>query len=134
MKAIIQTHGITKQYGNAVVLDRDNSLSDNWQQHTNTALYGIHQLFVTVTAFVLLYYMLSCLYTDRKDRSILFWKSMPVSENRNVAVKFITAVLVVPIVATLISWLTQICYLVLATVLVSRIGGYRDGNSSSPAF
>jgi len=85
-------------------------------------LFGIHQLFLVITAFVLLFYLLSCLYADRKDRSVLFWKSMPVTENRNVAVKLIIAALVVPVVVTLISWLVQVCYLILAIIFVYRIG------------
>ena len=101
--------------------DWDSTYGD--RQHDIAAtLYGIQQLFLAITAFVLLFYLLSCLYADRKDRSIMFWKSMPVSENRNVAVKYITAALVVPVVFTLISWLFQLCYLLLATVFVYRIG------------
>ena len=85
-------------------------------------MYGIQHLFLTITAFVLLFYALNCLYADRKDRSILFWKSMPVSEIRNVTVKFIITVLAVPVVVTLISWLVQLFYLLLATIFVYRIG------------
>ena len=101
--------------------DLNVSMSGNGFQAGNPSLYGIHQLFLTVIAFVLMFYMISSLYDDRKDRSVLFWKSMPVSETRNVAVKYIIS-LAVPIVVTLISWLAQICYLILAMVFVYRIG------------
>ena len=101
--------------------DLNDSMEANGFQAGNASLYGIHQLFLTITAFVLMFYMVSSLYADRKDRSVLFWKSMPVSETRNVAVKYITS-LAVPIVVTLISWLAQICYLILATILIYRIG------------
>jgi ABC-2 type transport system permease protein len=46
-----------------------------------------------ITCFV---YLLDCLYSERKDRSILFWKSMPVSDANTVLVKFTVAMVIVP--------------------------------------
>jgi ABC-2 type transport system permease protein len=46
-----------------------------------------------VTAAV---YLLDCLYAERKDRSILFWKSLPVSDRDSVLAKFGVAMLAVP--------------------------------------
>jgi len=34
-----------------------------------------------VMLIVLVFYLLDCLYAERKDRSILFWKSLPVSDD-----------------------------------------------------
>jgi ABC-2 type transport system permease protein len=42
-------------------------------------------------------YLLDCLYAERKDRSILFWKSLPVSDARTVLVKYAVAMLIVPL-------------------------------------
>jgi ABC-2 type transport system permease protein len=47
-----------------------------------------------ITCFV---YLLDCLYSERKDRSILFWKSMPVSDASTVLVKFAVAMVIVPV-------------------------------------
>ena len=44
------------------------------------------------------WYLLDCLYADRKDRSVLFWKSMPVSDRDTVLVKLVTAMVVIPMV------------------------------------
>jgi ABC-2 type transport system permease protein len=41
-------------------------------------------------------YLLDCLYAERRDHSILFWKSLPVSDERTVLVKFAVAMLIVP--------------------------------------
>ena len=110
--------------GKLTPIDESNRGSHNNGESFNVTatMFGIHQLFLVITSFVILFYLLSCLYGDRKDRSILFWKSMPVSETRNVTVKFIVAALVVPVVVTLISWLVQICYLMLTMLFVYRIG------------
>lgn len=40
-----------------------------------------------ILPFVVFFGLLSCLYDDRKDRSYLFWKSMPVSDTREVLTK-----------------------------------------------
>lgn len=48
--------------------------------------------------FVMFFYLLNCLYQDRRDRSILFWKSMPVSDTFTVLSKLGVALFVVPLV------------------------------------
>jgi ABC-2 type transport system permease protein len=69
---------------------------------TKAALFTIVQwalsmpLFIAAL-FVLFFYALDCLYAERKDRSILFWKSMPVSDGMTVASKALTALVVVPV-------------------------------------
>ena len=42
-------------------------------------LVGI-SLTTLVLAFVVFFYALGCLYDDRRDRSVLFWKSLPASD------------------------------------------------------
>jgi ABC-2 type transport system permease protein len=46
--------------------------------------------------FVVSFYLLDCLYAERKDRSILFWKSLPVSDGLTVCAKLLVALVVVP--------------------------------------
>jgi len=40
---------------------------------------------------VVFFYLIDCLYTERKDRSILFWKSMPISDTSVVLSKLVVA-------------------------------------------
>ena len=42
-------------------------------------------------------YLLDCLYTERKDRSILFWKSLPVSDAQTVLAKAAVVAVVLPV-------------------------------------
>ena len=49
--------------------------------------------------FVLFFYLLGSLYDDRRDRSVLFWKSLPVSDTSTVLSKVAAAVLLAPILA-----------------------------------
>jgi ABC-2 type transport system permease protein len=54
------------------------------------------QLFI-VSSLVCGLYLLDCLYAERKDRSILFWKSLPVSDLQTVVSKFLVAMVIVPL-------------------------------------
>jgi ABC-2 type transport system permease protein len=51
-----------------------------------------------VLPVVVFFYCLAALYDDRRDRSILFWKSLPVSDQQTVLSKVLTAVCVAPMI------------------------------------
>lgn len=59
------------------------------------------------------YYSLSCLHADRKDKSVLFWKSLPVSETQNVITKFLVASAGLTAVSIVFAWLTCIVFFIL---------------------
>ncbi len=61
-------------------------------------LDGVGTLMNLVLIIVIFVYLLGSLFDDRRDRSVLFWKSMPVSEWEVVLSKFVTALLIVPLV------------------------------------
>ena len=44
------------------------------------------------------WYLLDCLYADRKDRSILFWKSLPISDAKAVLSKALVGMVLIPLV------------------------------------
>jgi ABC-2 type transport system permease protein len=58
------------------------------------AIFGMISVFMTIVVF---FYLIDCLYTERKDSSILFWKSLPVSDAEVVLSKLAVAMVVVPI-------------------------------------
>ncbi|MFM7396382.1 MAG: hypothetical protein ACKO42_04625 [Gammaproteobacteria bacterium] len=60
-----------------------------------TSAIGLPVIFIT--SIVLYFYLIDSLYAERKDRSILFWKSMPVSDAATVLSKAATALIAVPI-------------------------------------
>ncbi|TDR23203.1 hypothetical protein [Marinicella litoralis] len=49
---------------------------------------------------IVFFFLLGSLYDDRKDGSILFWKSLPVSDTQTVLSKLITATIVAPLIFT----------------------------------
>ena len=61
------------------------------------ALAALYMIFLLVFLLVQQSYLLGSLYSDRRDQSILFWKSLPVSECQNVLTKLGTATLSGPL-------------------------------------
>ncbi|HET6906889.1 MAG TPA: hypothetical protein VFH52_08065 [Rhodanobacteraceae bacterium] len=52
-----------------------------------------------VLSFVVFFYLLGALYDDRRDRSILFWKSLPLSDASTVLSKVVAGILVAPLIS-----------------------------------
>jgi len=76
-----------------------------------------------VLGFVVFFYCLGALYDDRRDRSILFWKSLPLSDTQTVLSKLISAVLVAPLIAVVASIVTMLCFLVVISIVALTHGG-----------
>lgn len=76
-----------------------------------------------VLAFVVFFYCLGALYDDRKDRSVLFWKSLPLSDRDTVLSKAASALLVAPLLAVGAALATMFGFLLLLSVVVLAHGG-----------
>ena len=74
-------------------------------------------------AFVVFFYCLGALHDDRKDRSVLFWKSLPLSDSQTVLSKAASALLVAPLIATIAALATMVGFLLVASVMVMIHGG-----------
>ena len=76
-----------------------------------------------VLAFVVFFYCLGSLYDDRKDRSVLFWKSLPLSDRSTVLSKVVSATLVAPALALVAAIATLFGFLVVISLVVMLHGG-----------
>ncbi len=76
-----------------------------------------------VLAFVVFFYCLGALYDERKDRSVLFWKSLPLSDTETVLSKVASAVLVAPLIAGIVGLATMFGFLLMISVVVLMHGG-----------
>jgi ABC-2 type transport system permease protein len=63
--------------------------------------------YVAAAIQVSLYHM-DCLYAERRDRSILFWRSMPVTDARTVLVKLVVGLVLVPLGAFMLAAATSL--------------------------
>lgn len=63
---------------------------------------------IMLATFIIgLFYSVDALYGERRDRSILFWKSLPVSDAMTVASKALVPFLVLPVIAIVLSVVVQ---------------------------
>lgn len=75
------------------------------------------------TAFLVgMLYCLDALHAERRDRSILFWKSLPVSDFTTVLAKASIPLLVIPAVSFAITVVLQGIMLLLSTVVLAASG------------
>lgn len=84
---------------------------------------GTSWVFLIALAVLTVFYCLDSLYAERKDKSILFWRSMPVTDAETVISKLITALLVIPVAAIIGIIATHLVNLVVTSVWVSMKGG-----------
>ncbi len=78
---------------------------------------------IILTSFIVgAFYCLEALYGERRDRSILFWKSLPVSDLTTVLSKASIPLVVLPSIAIAVSLATQLVMLFLSTVVLSASG------------
>jgi ABC-2 type transport system permease protein len=75
-------------------------LTTQEQMHEAAAAYQVivGAMFYVVMSVYATWYLLDCLYADRRDRSILFWKSLPISDTKTVLSKLIVAMVLIPLV------------------------------------
>jgi ABC-2 type transport system permease protein len=84
---------------------------------------------------VVFFYCLAALYDERRDRSILFWKSLPVSDQMTVLSKVFTALLVAPLIAIAIGTAVSLLMLFVGLAAVAPSGLNLFGLVlSQPAF
>jgi ABC-2 type transport system permease protein len=76
------------------------------------------------TAFIVgIFYSLDALYGERRDRSILFWKSLPVSDLTAVLAKLAIPLVILPLLSFAVTIVTQWIMLLLNSLVVLGSGG-----------
>ena len=87
------------------------------------APYDMAAIMLILTAFIVgVFYCLDALYGERRDRSILFWKSLPVSDLTTVLSKTTIPLLVLPLVTFTIIVATQVVMLLWTSILLVTHG------------
>jgi ABC-2 type transport system permease protein len=88
--------------------------------------YDIAAMIIILTAFVIgVFYCLDALHGERRDRSILFWKSLPVSDLTTVLSKAIIPLVILPLIIFLVIVATQFVMMLIssAALLPSGLAG-----------
>jgi len=94
------------------------------QQHELIAQpYNFAELLIMGTTFIVaVFYCLDALYGERRDRSILFWKSLPVSDLTTVLSKASIPIVVLPLVTFAVTVVSQWIMLLLSTAVLLGSG------------
>jgi ABC-2 type transport system permease protein len=86
---------------------------------------GVSSLLVMAMWVLIVFYSLDALYAERKDRSILFWRSLPCTDAEIVVSKLLTAAVVIPLVTFAVIVLTHLVVLALTSVWL----GFQGANA-----
>jgi ABC-2 type transport system permease protein len=85
--------------------------------------YDVAAMMLILTAFVVgLFYCLDALYGERRERSILFWKSLPVSDRTTVLSKASVPLIVLPLITFVIILATQFAMMLWTSLLLVTHG------------
>ncbi|SEN04099.1 ABC-2 type transport system permease protein [Luteibacter sp. UNCMF331Sha3.1] len=84
--------------------------------------YAVASIILCVTAIVVFFYALGSLYDDRRDRSILFWKSLPISDTSTVLSKLASALFVAPAIAVVVGVLVALGMAVIIAIAAALHG------------
>jgi ABC-2 type transport system permease protein len=102
-------------------------MSDQSEEFRGLVMYqgmlGSSVFFSVVMGFVIFFYLLGSLYDDRKDRSILFWKSLPASDTLTVASKLIAAMVIIPTFFLLTLVITHIIMAIIGSLMILGVDG-----------
>jgi ABC-2 type transport system permease protein len=79
-------------------------------------------LIMGIAMVVGIFYSLDALYGERRDRSILFWKSMPVSDLTTVLSKMAIPLVIIPVLSYAIVLVTHFIMLLMASTLLVGSG------------
>lgn len=85
--------------------------------------YDIAAMMLIFTAFIVgVFYCLDALHGERRDRSILFWKSLPVSDLTTLLSKVSIPLVALPLVSFAVILFTQLIMLLISTVALLPSG------------
>ena len=106
------------------VVGAQNIMSDAHRRMALGAfLIGNTVVFLLASGVLTVFYCLDTLYAERKSKSILFWRSLPVTDAETVISKLLTALLAIPLITFAVIIIAHLVNLALTSIFVSIEGG-----------
>lgn len=105
-----------------VLADMPQPLRDQIVQVAASSYLAVAMPLFIMLAFSLFFYCLSALYDERRDRSVLFWKSLPLSDQMTVVSKVLTAAVVGPVITMALALAMSLALLLILGVLLAFNG------------
>lgn len=85
-------------------------------------LLGNTTVFMFAMWFLMIFYCLDALYAERKDRSILFWRSLPITDTEAVLSKLLTVVIAIPLATMAGVIISHLLNLIIMSIWLSAEG------------
>jgi ABC-2 type transport system permease protein len=85
-------------------------------------MIGISSLFALAMLILIFFYSLDALYAERKDRSILFWRSIPCTDSETVLSKLAVAIVVIPLLTMVAIVVTHLVVLTVTGIWIEIRG------------
>jgi ABC-2 type transport system permease protein len=103
---------------------RSLSALDPMHQHQKLAMpYDMASGFLMATGMIVgAFYCIGALYNERRDRSILFWKSLPVSDLTTVLAKASVPLVILPLLAWAVTVVLQFAMLLVNSAVLAGRG------------
>jgi ABC-2 type transport system permease protein len=100
------------------------ALEDPIRKHAAIEMpYDVAALMIMFTCFIVgVFYCLDALYGERRDRSILFWKSLPISDLTTVLSKIVIPLVALPLISFAVIVVTQLLIFLISSVVLLANG------------
>ncbi len=92
----------------AMLVDVAGSTDAEMTYKMETLAAAVARPFELALTVVIFFALIGSVHDERKDRSVLFWKSMPVSDTRTMISKYVTIAWVAPVATIIATWLAQL--------------------------
>lgn len=86
-------------------------------------LVGNTFVFLIAMWFLAVFYCLDAMYAERKDKSILFWRSLPITDAETVISKLLTVFLVIPLATFAAVVVSHLLNLIVVSIWLNLEGG-----------
>ena len=98
-------------------------VSSDYVRLVGIGLYGLVATILSITAGIVgWFYCLDALFSERRERSVLFWKSLPISDVTTVLSKVVTGMVVVPLAALAVGVVLYFLLLIIASIVLMANG------------
>jgi len=102
----------------------------------SASLIGNTMVFLLAMWFLTIFYCLDALYAERKDKSILFWRSLPITDAETVISKLLVVFIAIPLATFAAVVVSQLLNLIIVSIWLA-VGGDNPGRmiwSAVPLF
>lgn len=105
-----------------VTVNNTGSVGVDARSGLHIGMLVVASIFNFVMLILVWFYLMDSLYADRKDRSVLFWRSMPVSDTTMVLSKLFAGMVTAPACMFVLVVLTEIVLGIIFTIAAGIVG------------